>query len=61
MLSRIKEELVRMADEVLSSAQVAIIKQVLKRGYSVELKMENGKLVVVEIRRQVKIKTSITG
>lgn len=50
-----------MADELLSSAQVAIIKQVLKRGYSVELKMENGKLVVVEIRRQVKIKTSITG
>lgn len=35
--------------------------QILKRGNSAELKRENGRLVVVEIRRQVKIKTSANG
>lgn len=37
------------------------IRQILKRGNSAELKRENGRLVVVEIRRQVKIKTSANG
>ena len=38
-----------------------IILQALKHGNSVELKKEQGKLVVVEIRRQVKIKASMNG
>ena len=40
---------------------VNTIMKVLKRGDSVELKKENGKLVVVEIQRKVKIKTSAIG
>lgn len=42
----------------------AVIKEILailKKGNNVELKKENGKLVVVEIQRKVKIKTSTTG
>lgn len=35
--------------------------RILKRGNSAELKKENGKLVIVEIQRKVKIKTSATG
>ena len=34
---------------------------ILKRGNSVELKMEKGKLVVVELQRKVKTKASING
>lgn len=37
------------------------ISRILKKGNSAELKKENGKLVVVEIERKVKTKTSITG
>ena len=37
------------------------ITHILKHGNSVELKRENGKLVVVEIQRKVKSKTSIIG
>lgn len=40
---------------------IEIILKILHRGDSVELKRENGKLVVVEIQRKVKIKTSING
>lgn len=35
------------------------IQRILKRGNTVELKRENNKLVVVEIQRKVKIKTSV--
>ncbi|MGN0558367.1 MAG: hypothetical protein ACI4IS_02835 [Acutalibacteraceae bacterium] len=38
----------------------AVIK-IIKNGNSAELKRENGKLVVVEIQRKVKSKTSIIG
>ena len=38
-----------------------IILQAFKRGNTVELKREQGKLVVVEIQRKVKTKASITG
>lgn len=38
-----------------------LIKKILRNGDSVELKRENGKLVVVEIRRKVKAKTLING
>jgi hypothetical protein len=38
-----------------------LIKKILRNGNSVEIKKENGKLVVVEIQRKVKTKTLITG
>lgn len=38
-----------------------LILQAFKRGNTVELKKEQGRLVVVEIQRKVKIKASITG
>lgn len=48
--------------KTLFTTEVAdTILKVLKRGDSVELKKENGKLVVVEIQRKVKIKTSAIG
>lgn len=37
------------------------IRSILKKGNSAELKRENGKLVIVEIQRKVKSKTSIIG
>ena len=37
------------------------IGRILKHGNTVELKRENGKLVIVEIQRKVKIKTSANG
>jgi len=37
---------------------IETISKILKKGNSVELKKENGKLVVVEIERKVKAKTT---
>ena len=37
------------------------IEKILRRGDTVELKRENGRLVIVEITRKVKTKTSING
>jgi len=37
------------------------IMKILKHGGSCEVKKENGKIVVVQIERKVKIKTLITG
>lgn len=37
------------------------ILRILKRGNSAELKREKNQLVVVEIQRKVKIKTSVNG
>jgi formylmethanofuran dehydrogenase subunit D len=42
---------INMTDEMLKA-----IADILKRGDTVELKREHGKLVIVEIRRKVKIK-----
>ena len=51
-----------MLDNKIFSPEITEqIMKILRRGDTVELKKENGKLVVVEIRRQVKNKTSITG
>jgi hypothetical protein len=51
-----------MVDSSLFSTDVVeTIVKILKRGDTVELKKENGKLVVVEIQRKVKIKTSAIG
>ena len=38
-----------------------IILQALKRGNTVELKKEQGKLVIVEIQRKMRTKASIIG
>lgn len=49
-------------DSKLFTAEVIEeIGRILKHGNSVELKRENNKLVVVEIQRKVKIKTSVNG
>lgn len=37
------------------------IMRIIKHGDSCEVKKENGKIVVVQIQRKVKIKTLITG
>lgn len=50
-----------MAKSILDEKATTIILQAFKRGNSVELKKEQGKLVVVEIQRKMKIKASITG
>lgn len=46
---------------LIDSKSNELILQILKRGNTVELKREQGKLVIVEIRRQVKIKAPIVG
>lgn len=47
----------------LSIPQVAVdlIIKIIKRGNTAEVKRENNKIVVVEIQRKVRTKTSITG
>ena len=47
---------VAINDEVIE-----LIDKILKKGNSAELKREQGKLVVVEIERKVKIKASVSG
>lgn len=47
---------ISFSDEVID-----LIMRILKRGNTVEIKKENNKLVIVEIQRQVKEKTSIIG
>lgn len=46
---------------IFNAEVIEAISRILKRGNSAELKKENGKLVVVEIERKVKTKTSING
>ena len=46
---------------LLDEKTTEIILQALKRGNSVELKKEQGKLVIVEIQRKMKTKASIIG
>lgn len=49
-------------DSKLFTAEVIEeIQRILKHGNSVELKRENNRLVVVEIQRKAKIKTSANG
>ena len=47
--------------KLLSQEVIEEINMILKHGNTVEIKCENGKLVVVEIQRKAKIKTSING
>lgn len=47
--------------KLLSQEVIEEINRILKHGNTVEIKCENGKLVVVEIQRKAKIKTSING
>ena len=46
---------------LFSTEVIEEITRILKHGNTVELKKENNKLVVVEIQRKVKTKTSIIG
>lgn len=55
-----------MATAVIDSKQfttevIEEIQKILKRGNAAELKRENNRLVIVEIRRTVKIKISANG
>lgn len=45
---------------LLTDEMLDIIVKILKRGDTVELKKENGDIVVVEIKRQKKIKKPFT-
>lgn len=47
--------------EAFTADVISLIMQIVKRGNSAEIKKENNKLVVVEVERRVKSKTSITG
>lgn len=51
-----------MGEKVLFTPEVVgLIMRIVRKGKSVEIKKENNKLVVVEIERRVRNKTSITG
>lgn len=50
-----------MENNIFSSEAITEINRILKKGNTVELKKVNGMLVIVEIQRKVKNKTSITG
>lgn len=45
----------------MNSETVKIILDIIKKGNTAEVKKENGNIVIVEIQRKVKKKTSITG
>jgi len=45
----------------IKQESLELIEKILKRGNTVELKRENGNLVIVEINRKVKSKISTTG
>ncbi len=47
--------------DLFTSEVIDLIMKIVRKGNSVELKKENDKLVVVEIERRVRNKTSITG
>jgi len=47
--------------ELFTAEAIDAIKNIIRRGNTAEIKKENNKLVVVEIQRKVKTKTSIIG
>ena len=52
----------KMAEKVLFDSEVTdLIMKIVRKGNSAEIKKENNKLVIVEIERRVRNKTSITG
>lgn len=46
---------------IFTPEMVDLIMKILRKGNSAEIKKENNKLVIVEIERRVKNKTSIIG
>ena len=46
---------------LLDAEAIAEIERIVKRGNKAEIKKEKDKIVVVEIKRQVKYKSSATG
>lgn len=53
--------MIGIARAINNTEVIEAISNILRKGNSAELKKENGKLVVVEIERKVKTKTSING
>ena len=52
----------REAEKAIFTPEVIeLILRIIKRGNSAEVKKENNKLVIVEVERRVRNKTSITG
>ncbi len=47
--------------ETKNNEWVAVVMEIISRGNSAEVRQERDKIVVVELKRQVKIKTTITG
>lgn len=50
-----------MQNNIFNTELSELILKILKKGDSVELKRENGRIVVVEIQRKAKYKTSVIG
>lgn len=46
---------------VFTPEMLELIVRIVRRGNSAEIKKENNKIVIVEIERRVRNKTSITG
>lgn len=56
-----REMMTMIKSLVMSEEVTADILKALNRGNTVELKIVNGKLHVIEVQRKFKISTSITG
>ena len=57
-----KGEFMGEAEKAIFTPEVIeLILRIIKRGNSAEVKKENNKLVIVEVERRVRNKTSITG
>ncbi len=52
----VQENAVWVADALADPLIIREIDRILRSGHTVELKREGGRLVVVEIRRQMKVK-----
>lgn len=48
-------------NKLFDSETVELIMKIVRKGNSAEIKKENNKLVIVEIERRARKKTSITG
>ena len=56
-----RSEVINSLDYHFSQNEYEAIMRALQRGNTVEIKRERDRLVIVEIERKVKTKTSITG
>lgn len=51
----------KIKEEVFTKEIIEEINAIFRRGGWVELKIENGKMLIIEVHRKVKEKTSIRG